>query len=182
MTKKERNIQDTVFEIIKYTRESGQPSIRKADLMNEMKKTPFEKYDHEKYNERETVTKLDRMVGQALSHLKKSKRIKKRGKGWTLDKKSKNYKPVICNHLIEKEDGRFYCPIKKVYIGDPTRQCELIHGTNYSKLVKSVDPMCPGYTNRKSTPVSQEFSKKLIDIQNKKRDDAFEKAIAKRGK
>lgn len=165
-----KNIQDTVFEIVKFARQSGLPSIRKADIMEEAKKTPLAKDDIPNYSG--IKSKLQCQVDQALVHLKKNKRIKKRGKGWTIDTKQKSYPPVICRHIQEKEDGRFWCPIKKVFIGDPARQCELLHGTDHTKLIKSVDPMCPGYTNRRSTAVSQEYSKKLIDIQNQKREES----------
>jgi hypothetical protein len=36
--------------------------------------------------------------------------------------------------------------------------------------------MCPGYTNRKSTEVSRAFAKKVIDLQNQKREEAFRHA------
>ena len=177
-----KNVQDTVFEIIKFARQSGLPSIRKAQIMDEVRKTPLEKYDHEHFKNHK-CTKLDDMISQAISQLKKNKRIKKRGKGWTVDKDATPYKPVICKHLTEDERG-YYCPVKKVYIGSPREQCELLHGSVFTGKgwVKGATPMCPGYTNRTSTKVSREYAKKAIDKQNKERDDAFNKAVSRRGK
>jgi len=163
-----KNVQDTVFEIIKFARQSGLPSLRKAQIMEEVKKTPLEKYDHESY-ENDNVTKLERKIDQALYQLHKNKRIKKRGKGWTINRKQQNYKPIICSH-IEQRGDRYYCPIKKCYIASPKDQCELLHTSVFTGKgwAKGSEPMCPGYTNRASTKISKEFSKKLIDLHDDK--------------
>ena len=178
-----KNVQDTVFEIIKFARQSGLPSIRKAQIMDEVRKTPLEKYDHEHFKNHK-CTKLDDMISQALLQLKKSNRIKKRGKGWTIDKDATPYKPVICKHLTEKNGRENWCPIKECFIGSPREQCELIHGSVFTGKgwVKGATPMCPGYTNRASTKVSREYAKKAIDKQNKARDNTYNKAVSRRGK
>ena len=167
-----KNIQDTIFEIIKFARQSGLPSIRKAEIMEEVKKTPLAENDIPNYSG--VKSKLQCDVDQALYQLHKSKRIKKRGKGWTVNKGATPYKPIICNHLIEKEDG-YYCPVKKAYIGDPKAQCELLHGSKFTGQgwVKGATPMCPGYTSRKSTKVSREFAERAIELKNQKREEAY---------
>jgi len=166
-----KEIQETVYEIIKLSRQSGLRHIYKAQIKEELLNTPLGKYDREKYNPREKVTKLDRMLSQALSHLTKNERIKKKGKGkYSINTDTQKYRPVICKHLKLKEDG-YYCPIKKVYIGDPRAQCELIHGSDYRRLVKTVEPMCPGYTDKKPTKTSIEYAKKAIAKKEKMRED-----------
>jgi len=177
-----KNVQDTVFEIIKFARQNGLPSIRKAQIMDEVRKTPLEKYDHEHYKNHK-CTKLDDMISQAILQLKKSNRIKKRGKGWTVDKNASPYKPVICKHIIENEKG-YYCPIKKCYIGSPKDQCELIHGSVFTAQgwIKGAKPMCPGYTNRTSTKTTREYAKKVIELQKAKQEKTYNDAVKRRGK
>jgi hypothetical protein len=164
-----QHVQDTVFEIIKLAREAGIYSLRKSEIMEEIKKTPFQKYQNENY--KSGAPKLDRMVEQALYHLHKNKKIKHRKKGWAIDMGATPYKPVICKHLTTK-NNRDYCPIKKCYIGSPRLQCEVLHGSESTTTgwEKTIIPMCPGYTKNISTKLSRNFAKKQIEMDNQKRE------------
>jgi len=175
-----KNVQDTVYEIIKLSKQSGLRHITKTQIKEELMKTSLAKYEEEHYkNDKET--KLDRMLYQALYHLSKNNKIKKKRKAkYTLDTSKGKYRPVICKHLEEREKGMF-CPIKGVYIGDPRAQCELLHGTNIITMRKQVTPMCPGYTDKNPTPASVKYAKKAIAREEKRRDNAYKKAVARRG-
>jgi len=179
-----KNIQDTVFEIIKFAKQSGLRHIHKSEIKKELLKTPLASFNDEKWRPKHPEckeTKLDSMLTQALYQLTKNSKIKKKGKGkYSVDTSPERYKPKICRHLETREDGT-YCLIKKVYIGDPRAQCELIHGTNYTHKIKSIEPMCPGYTNKKPTAMSIRNAKEAIKRMNQKRDDVFNKGNATKG-
>jgi len=174
-----KNVQETVFEIIKLSKRSGLRHISKKQIMAELKETPLGAKDVENYSGKKS--KLETQLDQALYQLAKKQRIKMKGKGkYAINTSGAQYRPVICRHL-QKTDKGFYCPIKKVYIGDPTRQCELIHGTDFSRLIKTAEPMCPGYTDRKPTAVSIKASKEAIEAQRKERDERFKVRRYERG-
>lgn len=158
-------VQDTVYEIIKYAKERKLRYITKKQIMEELKLTPLGEQDIPNYSGNKS--KLQTQLDQALLHLSKNEKIKKMGKGKY--KVSITKKPVICRHLIRRK-GDNYCPIKNCIIADPTLQCNLIHGTNYTKLKKMVIPICPGYTNKTPTEISIKYAKKAITKMNQKRD------------
>jgi len=180
-----KNVQETVFEIIKFSKQSGLRHIQKSQIKDELLKTHLGKYEQEKWrpdHPEVKETKLDNMLTQALYQLTRNNKIKKKGKGkYSINTDTNKYKPIICKHLQERERGMF-CPIKNVYIGDPRAQCELLHGTNYDTLKKQVTPMCPGYTDKTPTSVSIKYAKKQIALQEKKREDVFNQAVSRRGK
>jgi len=164
-------IQDTIHGIIKYSREAGLRYISKQQIIAEAKKTPLGMYAKE-YYDGSKVSKLERKVDQAIRELHKAGKIKQRGQGkWTIDNDTRKYRPVICRH-IRKQGDRWYCPVKHCYIGDPRRQCELIHATSYGKFTKIVYPMCPGYIDKKSTVQNRAESLRLIQLKEKKDDEA----------
>jgi len=174
-----KNVQETVFEIIKLSKQAGFRSIPKAQIKVELKNSPLGTTDIQNYSGKKS--RLECQLDQALYQLTKQERIKKRGKGkYSINTDKTRYRPIICRHLEERADG-YFCPIKNVYIGDPARQCELLHGTDYTRLVKHVTPMCPGYTDKKPTKISVAYAKKHIALKNKKRDDAYSIAAKKRG-
>jgi len=53
---------------------------------------------------------------------------------------------------------RWYCPVRETYIGDPIRQCELLHGTNMHTLSKAVFPMKNCYFEKVPTKVELEWA------------------------
>jgi len=177
-----KSVQETVYEIIKFSKESGLRHIDKNQITEELKKTSLGENDIPNYSGKKS--KLQTQLDQALYQLNKSGKIKMRGKGkYTIDSKERFYKPIICKHLQEK-NGRPWCPVKQHYIGDPRMQCEVLHGTTTKGgiYVKDITPMCPGYTERRSTKVSREWSKKAIERANKIRDDTYTQAIKAKGR
>lgn len=155
------NIQDTVFEIIKFAKHIGIGTITKTRIKEQLLISPLGTYEREHWNG-DNSSKLDRMLDQALYQLSKNNKIKKRGRGkYSLDTDIK-YKPVICRHIELRERGP-YCPIKRCYIGEPKLQCEVLHGTDYTTKTKIVFPMCPGYTDKKPTENSVEYAKKVLE-------------------
>ena len=174
-----KDIQNTVLDIINFAQQQGLPSIRKAKIMAEVRKTSLKKYDGEQFKKDDKETKLERMVDQALYQLKKNNKIKKVEKdeikkvekGWTIVNDTNHYK--ICSHL-EKKDARHYCPIKECFITDYKNQCGVRNGSNSTEKgwTNGYTPKCPGYTDRASTKVSRKFSKELIE--NKKNQKAVE--------
>jgi len=59
---------------------------------------------------------------------------------------------------------RFYCPVRKTFIGSPTAQCELLHGTDYKELKKRVDPMKVCYFANKPTQLGLQYASRKIEI------------------
>jgi len=160
-------VQDTVFEIIKLSKEAGNRHIYKQQIKDELLKTPLAKFENEKYKG-DKNTKLDRKLDQALLQLSKNNRIKKGKKSrYSINTSPEKYKPIICRHLEDREEGT-YCPVKNCYIADPRAQCELVHCTNYTTFKKSIVSTCPGYTNRNPTETSIKYAKKQIALQNQK--------------
>jgi len=170
-------IQDTIYEIIKFSRQAGLRHISKELIFNELKNTPLGENDIPNYSG--VKSKLQTQVDQALYQLHTSGRIEKKGKGkYTVNIKQKKYYPKICKHIQKKKDDRWYCPIRNCYIGNPKLQCEVLHGTvpEGDTYVKSVIPMCPGYTNMKPTAKSVKHSKALIKMRDDKEDIARRRA------
>ena len=59
---------------------------------------------------------------------------------------------------------RHYCPIKATYIGDPTMQCELLHGTEYTSKTKMVTPMRVCYFAEHPNELSVQLAKRKIQL------------------
>jgi len=57
---------------------------------------------------------------------------------------------------------RWYCPVREQYIGDPVRQCELLHGTNMHTLSRQVFPMKVCYFNEKPDKLGLEYAKEKV--------------------
>lgn len=123
-----------------------------------MRKTSLVEFDvpmNKGYNKKRTV--MDVKIDQAVHILKKKGLIKqyiKKGR-WVVTnedeekqvlRKNHRYIPKICKALQEKGD-RYYCPIRNMYIGEPSCQCELYHTTDMETLQKTTIPMkwcyCP---------------------------------------
>jgi len=125
--------------------------------------------------EKETgLSKAD--VSQAVYELHKKGDIQKPddatkqdGK-WILAEKnfSKKDYQLICKHLA-KEDGRFKCRVKNVFIGD-LDSCKPICGFNFRLYYK-----CPSYENTISNKITIEHSRNLLRLWEAKEIGMFRK-------
>lgn len=160
-------VQETVLNIIMLGREAGLPHSSKRLIMEEVRKTPLGETDIPNYSG--TKSRLLCQVDQALYQLKKTGKIKKKGKGWTPVKPRKMYIAPICHH-ITKKDGRTYCPIIKHFIPQPEYHCSTVFKTIKTKKGwKQIKiSRCPGYTSGKSTAESRRAAAKRIEIAESK--------------
>jgi len=63
---------------------------------------------------------------------------------------------------------RYHCPVRKSYIGDPVKQCELLHGTNIHTLSKQVFPMKNCYFANKPKKLELEYAQEKVRMESEK--------------
>lgn len=68
-----------------------------------------------------------------------------------------------CSRVMKKMLFRYHCPVMKTYIGSPTAQCELLHGTDLDKKEKRTDPMRLCYFENKPTEPRIEFARVRVN-------------------
>lgn len=176
-----QGIQKTIYALIKANKT---PYITRKQINAEMAKTSFGDCLNEGYksDEESGESKFERRIDQALCSLRKG--------GWIAkynDKKAKYkvasevdqakialkdrvYKPKVCQALVKK-NGRPYCPVRKMYMGDPKSQCELIYGTDTESLTKKVTPMKSCYFNHKPTNLEIELAQSRVQEENTQLDE-----------
>jgi len=161
--------QDIIYEIIRNSRQLGLGYITKTQIIEEAKKTSLGEQNEKNYSG--TKTKLQTQVDQALYQLHSKGKIKKKGHGkWTVDK----YTPreqIICKH-IKKQNDKWWCPVRKTFIGNPKEQCNVLFGSDIKKPIKKHGdaivqiPRCVGFTDRKSTLDTIKIAKEAIAVQD----------------
>lgn len=73
-----------------------------------------------------------------------------------------------CNRRLEIQLYRYHCPVRNVYIGDPVKQCELLHGTNINNLTTEVFPMKICYFASKPTKPMLEYAREKVRQEDEK--------------
>jgi len=171
-------VQEIVYNIVKTNRLAGNPYMTTSQIIEEAKKTPLVKYMNE-YAKNDKTPKMERQIAQALTHLKtnkdESKRVISKGHGrWSVNKFVKR-KQIVCRHIIKKDDGRSWCPVKECYIGDPEKQCNVLFDTDvHSRPIKKHGdgiihiPRCVGFIDKKPNAVRIEMSKKAVAVQEER--------------
>lgn len=66
---------------------------------------------------------------------------------------------------------RHYCPVRVTYIGDPVRQCELLHGTNVHTMTKDPQPMKFCYFDKVPTKIQIEMRQERVREVQEKEDE-----------
>jgi len=84
------------------------------------------------------------------------------------DKKVLKKRCPDCNKKVEINFYKYHCPVRNVFIGDPKRQCELLHGTDVNKLSKEVFPMRICYFKTKPTKPELEYAQRKIEKEEEK--------------
>jgi len=74
-----------------------------------------------------------------------------------------------CGKHVQIHFYRYRCPVRNSYIGDPTRQCELLQGTNMQTLSKEVFPMKICYFSSNPTKLGIEYAKEKVRKEEEKR-------------
>jgi len=74
------------------------------------------------------------------------------------------YRCPKCKQMMSVSLFEFYCPVKKSFIGSPTAQCELLHGTDYAEMKKRVDPMKVCYFANKPTSLGLQYAHRKIEL------------------
>jgi len=73
-----------------------------------------------------------------------------------------------CGKDTQTHFYKYWCPVREIFIGDPAKQCELIHGTNMKTLSKEVFPMKICYFSTKPTKLSLEYAKEKVRKEEEK--------------
>jgi len=75
-----------------------------------------------------------------------------------------------CGRKVHIEFFRWHCPVRKMYIGNPVEQCELLHPTGLDEEGKKLKayPMTVCYFSTKPTKTTLEYAKRKIELENKK--------------
>ena len=176
MSERAQGIEGTVYMVIKSNVGLHSVYITRPQINVEMAKTSFLslKDEHYKSDTKSGETKFERAIDQSLAQLVKKGWIKKYGKSkkakytiTTDDDKAKRqisrddmYSPVVCKALRKEKGKSNYCPIANMYIGDPKSQCELLCGTDYTKLVETKYPMKTCYFDHKPKKGELEYARK----------------------
>jgi len=169
-------IQNTVYEIIRFSRYAGLRHITKKQIKEETLKTPIGKYNKEIFHyhikKNKKITKLDCMIDQALYQLSKYGKILKKGKGRYQIAPPKVYQcPIkveeICSHVvIEPELGKATCTVtNKVFknVNDLYNNCITSYKLNEDTRWDCIIASCPGHTLEESNTYTKGKAKNLIN-------------------
>ena len=81
----------------------------------------------------------------------------------TKNKESLGWKCKSCKKgRLTVSAFRQYCPVRETYIGDPIRQCELLHGTNMHTLSRQVFPMKTCYFGETPKKLELEYAQEKV--------------------
>jgi len=185
---KGRGMQKLIFDIFKEEYASHKNIVTRSYLLEILMSTSLKK---------KGKAKVSYMLDQALMHLKKKGKIKKLKKygRWSLSDSEKGerkkYVPKVCRGLEEHNQRANWCPVREMYIGNPVRQCELLHGTDYAKLgkikypkegeLKRVDPMKFCYFERKPNKIQKEAKRVLYLKKEQEIEEAKRRILSSRG-
>lgn len=85
------------------------------------------------------------------------------------DKKKISDKCQTCGKKVQISFYKYHCPVRNMFIGEPSKQCELIHGTNLATLSKQVFPMKICYFSSNPTKLSLEYAREKVKKEEEKR-------------
>lgn len=73
-----------------------------------------------------------------------------------------------CKKKVQIHFYKYHCPVRNIFIGDPAKQCELIHGTDMQTLSVEVFPMKICYFSTNPSKLSLEYAKEKVRKEDEK--------------
>lgn len=87
----------------------------------------------------------------------------------TKEKSKIKKKCAECGKRLHINFYKYHCPVRNMFINNPTEQCELIHGTNMSKLSKIAFPMKICYFDKNPVQATLDSAKRKIKKEGERR-------------
>jgi len=176
--------QKLVYEIIKHSKTLGFQYVKTSQILEEARNTTLNRFSGVHYKSEENWDQLKSKIEQTIRILKQKGYIKnfREKKGfWTITSTKEKYKPILCKALTIKNGRKNYCPIKKVFIGNPSEQCELIHTTDWGFGTQTARPMQACYFDHKPTKDEISTMQHIVNKERKQQDTEYIKLTKLRG-